>query len=154
MHERVKRLERAEPGEVARLVIDEMSETCALDVADEGAHTLEQVSVHVGRITRERVRQLESKALRAITNQMRQVWDDDDVPPPEARQKRRARHGSVGLQLRRHMEDRGGPMRPDELARLLGSDSNNVRSVLAMLMRRGEVVRVSRGLYALVEAQR
>lgn len=40
----------------------EMEETCALDVADRGSHSLEQVSGMFG-ISRERIRQLEVRAL-------------------------------------------------------------------------------------------
>ena len=40
----------------------EMTESCALDVADQGGMTLQQVAVIV-RLTRERVRQIEEKAL-------------------------------------------------------------------------------------------
>lgn len=42
--------------------LDEMTETCALDVADAGGATLEEVASYTN-LTRERVRQLEQKAL-------------------------------------------------------------------------------------------
>ncbi len=40
----------------------ELPETCALDVADRGGTTLEDVGVHIN-VTRERVRQIETKSL-------------------------------------------------------------------------------------------
>lgn len=42
--------------------IDELEDTCALDVADRGFHTLEQVADLIG-LTRERVRQIETRSL-------------------------------------------------------------------------------------------
>lgn len=47
------------------LEIDEMSETCALDIADRGGETLEVVGGFLN-LTRERVRQVEVKALRKM----------------------------------------------------------------------------------------
>ena len=49
------------------LEVWEMTETCALDVADNGGWTLENVGV-VMRLTRERVRQVEMTVLRKIRN--------------------------------------------------------------------------------------
>lgn len=45
-----------------RRSIDQLAETCALDVADRGAHSLEQLGQLMG-ITRERVRQIANRAL-------------------------------------------------------------------------------------------
>jgi hypothetical protein len=45
--------------------LHEMEESCALDVADRGAHTLQEVAA-MFRVVRERVRQIESIALRKI----------------------------------------------------------------------------------------
>lgn len=47
------------------LEIDQLAETCALDVADRGGMTLEDVG-GILNITRERVRQLEQEALRVM----------------------------------------------------------------------------------------
>jgi hypothetical protein len=47
------------------VVLDELHETCALDVADRGDHTLAQVGRVLG-VTRERVRQIEAGALRKL----------------------------------------------------------------------------------------
>ena len=44
---------------------DDMKETCALDVADRGTHTLEEIGVILG-VTRERIRQIQAIALRKI----------------------------------------------------------------------------------------
>ncbi len=43
----------------------QLPEACALEVADSGARTLEQISALLG-ITRERVRQIEARALRRL----------------------------------------------------------------------------------------
>lgn len=45
--------------------LEAMQDTCALDVADRGRHTLEEVSQHV-QLTRERTRQLQEVALAKI----------------------------------------------------------------------------------------
>ena len=47
--------------------------TCSLDVADEGGITLEEIGVLMG-VTRERVRQIEDKALRKIQVRDRNVY--------------------------------------------------------------------------------
>ena len=44
------------------LELDELKETCALDVADRGENTLEDLALLLG-VTRERVRQIETVAL-------------------------------------------------------------------------------------------
>ena len=53
--------------------VHELEETCALDVADRGGITLEEVG-RLLNLTRERVRQLEAEALAEIGEYM----DDDD----------------------------------------------------------------------------
>ena len=55
-------------GESLRLVADEpdqMAETCALDVAERGGATLEDIGEMIG-VSKEAVRQLEEKALRRL----------------------------------------------------------------------------------------
>jgi hypothetical protein len=57
----------------------EMEETCALDVADRGGITLEEVGA-IMNLTRERIRQVETRGLlklRAIAE------DEPRIPPPE-----------------------------------------------------------------------
>jgi hypothetical protein len=44
----------------------ELASTCSLDVADEGAQTLDQVAELLGGVSRERVRQIEVVALRKL----------------------------------------------------------------------------------------
>ena len=48
-----------------KLEVDELVETCALDVADRGGATLEQVAKLMN-LTRERIRQLEVRALEKL----------------------------------------------------------------------------------------
>jgi hypothetical protein len=47
------------------LELEELSETCALDVADRGGATLEEVS-QLMKVSRERVRQIEANGLRKL----------------------------------------------------------------------------------------
>jgi DNA-directed RNA polymerase sigma subunit (sigma70/sigma32) len=53
-----------------------MKETCALDVADRGGITLEEVG-EILNLTRERIRQVE---VRGLTKMREQTADDDDRP--------------------------------------------------------------------------
>lgn len=46
--------------------IESMRESCALDVADRGSHTLEYIAEFLGGITRERTRQLMVMGLRKM----------------------------------------------------------------------------------------
>jgi hypothetical protein len=46
--------------------VTELEQSCALDCADEGGLTLDQIGARLG-VTRERVRQLEGKAIRRLT---------------------------------------------------------------------------------------
>jgi len=49
--------------------LDELDVTCALDVAEEGPKTLEEIGRIMGGISRERVRQIEQAALNALRSQ-------------------------------------------------------------------------------------
>jgi hypothetical protein len=59
------------------LEVWEMPFTCALDVSDMGGRTLEEVG-QILNMTRERVRQLESSALRKIRSAIERDGDDPD----------------------------------------------------------------------------
>jgi hypothetical protein len=59
--------------------VDEIPESCALDVADQGAATLHQVGVLVN-LTRERIRQIEVRASFRLRHRRKDLED----PPPEA----------------------------------------------------------------------
>jgi hypothetical protein len=80
----------------------ELAETCALDVADRGGVTLEEVAALVN-LTRERVRQLESRGLEAArgTREARLAAGIADVavPPgePQALREPREAAGAEGL---------------------------------------------------------
>lgn len=50
---------------------DELVESCSLDVADRGAHSLEEIAPFLN-ITKERVRQLELELLTALENRRRE----------------------------------------------------------------------------------
>ena len=73
------------PGRVASIQRDE-SETCALDVADLGPFTLDEIGSLVG-VSRQRVKQIEEKALRKLRIRARAYGlDPRDMvePPPRA----------------------------------------------------------------------
>jgi hypothetical protein len=52
------------------LEVDGLTETCALDVADRGGSTLEEVGALMN-LTRERVRQIEQRALKVLEGRER-----------------------------------------------------------------------------------
>lgn len=54
----------------------EVHHSCALDLADEGVHTLEAVGEVLG-LTRERVRQIETGALRTLASTDLRHWEED-----------------------------------------------------------------------------
>ncbi len=60
------------------LEVWEMKETCALDVADKGGITLEEVG-EILNLTRERIRQVE---VRGLSKMREQTADEFDPPPP------------------------------------------------------------------------
>jgi Sigma-70, region 4 len=61
------------------LEVWEMKETCALDVADRGGITLEEVG-EILNLTRERIRQVEVRGL----GKMREQTEDDGIPAEQA----------------------------------------------------------------------
>ena len=83
-------LELTEAGSIYYRDLGEMRDTCALDVADRGEHTLQQVGDLLG-VTREairqiihvRLRELDPAIIQPLTDLYRQCIDDDsgdDVP--------------------------------------------------------------------------
>lgn len=69
------------------LEVWELSESCALDVADSGAQEVDHAG-HLLNVTRERIRQIEVVALSklSMTRDLRSLRDVDDFPrPPRAR---------------------------------------------------------------------
>lgn len=56
--------------------IEQMPDTCALDVADRGALTLRQVG-RMFDLTRERIRQLETKGMRELSSIVRAMSDEE-----------------------------------------------------------------------------
>jgi hypothetical protein len=65
------------------LEVWEMKETCALDVADRGGITLEEVG-EILNLTRERIRQVEVRGLGKMRDQTKDTLDGPDDPPPAA----------------------------------------------------------------------
>lgn len=63
-------------GEIVVSMLDVMPETCSLDVADKGAHTLDDVAVHMG-VTRERCRQLQEDGLRKLRKELSKMIDEN-----------------------------------------------------------------------------
>lgn len=67
------------------LEVWELAASCALDIADDGAATLEDVGT-IMNVTRERIRQLELAALARLSmvRDMRELRDVSAEPPPDA----------------------------------------------------------------------
>ena len=65
VHEQTGNVKVTMPGGDGEPDLDAMRDTCALDVADRGGETLDEVGAATN-LTRERIRQLESVALRAL----------------------------------------------------------------------------------------
>jgi hypothetical protein len=58
--------------------LEQLPQTCALDVADQGAHTLEEVGALLN-VSRERIRQLEHIALSAIPEEARRELQESNT---------------------------------------------------------------------------
>ncbi len=61
----------------------ELEETCALDVADKGGITLEEVGA-IMNLTRERIRQVETRGLLKLREAAEEELDPEDAKLPEA----------------------------------------------------------------------
>lgn len=59
--------------------LEDMKETCALDIADRGSNTLEEVGAALN-VTRERTRQIEADAIRKLERGLRAFVSDFDDP--------------------------------------------------------------------------
>lgn len=64
--------------------LEDMAETCALDVADRGGATLEEIGDLLN-VTRECVRQMELVSLRSLTGDMADESEDEQASPLEQR---------------------------------------------------------------------
>lgn len=153
------------------LEIEELVETCALDVADRGGLSLEDVGPLIN-VTRERIRQIELSALAALPrDQLQELHDGEGargrrhlpvLPPAPPKPPRPALPpppppAPSGYVPRRGAHDRAailamlesGPRRLGELA----DDSNSYRESITRQLRRlladGLVERIALGVYAL-----
>lgn len=95
------------------LEVWEMSETCALDVADQGGITLEEVG-EIMNLTRERIRQIEVRGLLKLKMTMPSREEMTDGPPPSP------------------PEQNQGPL-PDRLLAALGDRERTTADVAASL---------------------
>lgn len=129
--------------------LEELPATCALDVADRGGVTLEEVGDFLG-VTRERIRQIETRALR---NAGMKHWPDfaQEIKAPVP-QKRRSRTHTARLPRVVGLLKERGPMHAVEIGRALYMRPANVYSALGTLIAKGQAARIGRGLYALQEA--
>lgn len=76
------------------LQLDELEHTCALDIAEQGSHTLEELGQLLG-VTRERIRQIEQVAmnrLRCINGYTPALLEDSYRASPAYRAITEARH--------------------------------------------------------------
>ena len=56
--------------------LEDLEETCALDVAEQGEHTLDEVGKYLN-LTRERIRQIETGAMFNFPNDMQEYVNPD-----------------------------------------------------------------------------
>jgi len=134
------------------LEIEELAETCALDVADRGGLSLEDVGPLIN-VTRERIRQIEARALAALPrDQLQELVDSEGargrrhlpVLPSRYVLQRGAHDRATILALLEH-----GPRRLEELVTGAESYSQAVGNELRRLLADGLVDRLAPGLYAL-----
>ncbi|RME52097.1 DNA-binding protein [Candidatus Woesearchaeota archaeon] len=62
--------------------VHELEETCALDVAERGGVTLEEVGEHMN-LTRERIRQLEATAIQKVTEKIEELGLTEELIPDD-----------------------------------------------------------------------
>lgn len=65
-------LDLTSAGSIQTYELDDLEESCALDVADRGGITLEEVGSLIG-VTRERVRQIEERAAKRLSVKLEEV---------------------------------------------------------------------------------
>jgi hypothetical protein len=130
--------------------------SCALDVAERGGATLEEVGDLLN-VTRERIRQLEARALSIIHRRARQLGDDDCRKfeyHPE-RQERSCPVEDAGERMVEAVRD--GARTTREIAQeVYGNGGASARAkagrVLCVLAQEGQIVRIKHGYYVPAEA--
>ena len=75
--------------------LEAMPETCALDVADRGEATLDEIGELLGGVSRERARQIEDAALRHMRRAMRLLLGETGPKPPPPKLCWKCRHRPI-----------------------------------------------------------
>jgi len=121
-----------------------LSQTCALDVADEGPQILEVVAGYIQGLTRERIRQIEVKALRrfrrAIPHQAPDLTPDHLPIPAQKGTTERARQTLVSAALA-WARTQKEPWRTRVMAKALNLRSIPANNLAALLYWAGRLTR-------------